>query len=401
MNRTPERSAYDVVIVGGAIMGSSTAYFLSRRPDFRGRILVVERDPTYEFASSTHTNSCIRQQFTSPINIRVSQFAADYIRDLKASTGDPEAPHVRLDAFGYMYMAGTEAQAANLKTAQAIQAAHGAATRLLTVDDLAREFPAYNLDGVILGSHNAVDEGYFDGATLFEYWRGAARRQGVEYVHSEVASLSVRDGRVESATLASGETISCGWLVNASGPRGARTAAMAGIELPVEPRRRYSFVFSSTTRPQGPVPLTIDPSGVHFRPMGDRWLTGCPPDPDPAAAPDDFEWRASDHAIFEEKIWPGLYNRVPAFEALKVERSWIGHYAMNTLDHNAVHGPHPEIGNFMFINGFSGHGLQQSPAMGRGMAELIAAGGYETLDLTPFAYARIPANEPLLELAVI
>ena len=96
-----------------------------------------------------------------------------------------------------------------------------------------------------------------------------------------------------------------------------------------------------------------------------------------------------------------IANRIPAFEAIKVKSEWVGHYAYNTLDQNAIIGPHPIISNFMFINGFSGHGLQQAPAMGRGMSELLIYGKYQNLDLSPFGFDRILNGIPFLEEAII
>ena len=208
-----------------------------------------------------------------------------------------------------------------------------------------------------------------------------------------------RGDRIESVTLASGEVIACGQIVNASGPRAAQTAALAGIDLPVEPRKRYTWVFKAERPLDRDLPLTIDPSGVHMRENGGgTYMCGGHADIDPAAAYDDF---AMDHGLWESHIWPAVATRIPQFEAVKVLREWTGHYAYNVLDQNAITGPHPEVGNFIFLNGFSGHGLQQSPAMGRGTAEWLTYGEYRTLNLGDFHYARIIANAPIRERAII
>jgi glycine/D-amino acid oxidase-like deaminating enzyme len=396
---TPRRNAYDVIIVGGAMIGSSCAWWLSANPDFGGSILVVERDPSYEYSSTARTNSCIRQQFSNELNIRISQFGVAFLRSFRERLGgDREIPDIVLHSFGYMYLAGDERMASVLRENQALQASLGAGTRMLTPEQILKEYPFYNLDGVVLGSHNPVDEGYFDGATMFDWWRRTARANGAEYVSNEVIAIGRSGQRVESITLASGQTVQAGVVVNATGPRAAATARMAGLLLPVEPRRRYSFVFDAAEPLDRALPLTIDPSGVHVRSDGRYYLAGCPPDDDPAAAFDDFEM---DHDIWERKVWPAIAHRIPAFEAVKVINSWVGHYAYNTLDHNAVVGPHPEVGNFLFANGFSGHGFQQSPAVGRGIAELIAYGGYRSLDLSPLGYDRIVRGVSFLEKAII
>jgi glycine/D-amino acid oxidase-like deaminating enzyme len=297
-----------------------------------------------------------------------------------------------------MYLADNEAFAEVLRQNQRLQAGFGAGTRIMTPDEIAAAYPFYNLDGILLGSHNLIDEGYFDGNTLFDWWRRKARRNGVEYVTNEVVAIGRSGGRVDSVTLKSGEVVAAATIVNASGPRAARTAAMAGLDIPVEPRRRYTFIFDAQTPLDRDLPLTIDPSGVHMRSDGRYYLCGCPPDDDPAVDFDDFHL---DHAIWEDKLWPAIATRVPAFEAVKVINSWVGHYAYNTLDQNAIIGPHTEVSNFLFVNGFSGHGFQQSPAMGRGMSELITYGEFRTLDLSELGYTRIATGTPFLERAII
>ena len=398
----PTRSGYDVVIVGGAMMGASSAWFLTENPDFDGTVLVVERDPSYANASTTHTNSCMRQQFSTALNIRISQFAADFVTHFRERMGgDERFPELSIRNFGYLYLAADEAFAQVLRENREIQRAAGAATRLLTPEEIRREYPFYAVDDIVLGSINTVDEGYWDGSAVFDGWRRASRERGVEYVANEVVAMSrnAAGTRLESVTLQSGEVVACGQLVNASGPRAARTARMAGIEVPVEPRKRYSWVFAAERPLERDLPLTIDPSGVHVRENGGgTYQCGAHASVDPAVEPDDF---AMDLALFEHHVWPILAARVPAFEAIRVQSEWAGHYAMNVFDHNAITGPHTVVENFVFLNGFSGHGLQQSPAMGRGTAEWLTYGEYRTLDLSPFHYERIERNEPILEKAVI
>ena len=209
---------------------------------------------------------------------------------------------------------------------------------------------------------------------------------------------NVRGDRVEAIHLISGERVCCGTVVNASGPRADRTARMAGIELPVEPRKRHTFVFEAERPLDRALPLTIDPSGVHMRSDAlvgrQTYLAGCPPEYDPAVAYDDF---TEDPSLWEEKAWPAIARRIPQFDALRLVNSWVGHYAYNVFDQNAIVGPHDRVRNFLFVNGFSGHGFQQSPAMGRGIAELIAYGAFRSLDLSPFGYERIVRNAPFVE----
>ena len=400
---TPRKHSYDVVIVGGAMIGSSIAWFLSdpnsNNGAFDGSVLVVERDPTYENSSTSRTNSCMRQQFSNELNIKISQFAAEFVRNFVAYMGnDPEAPELAVNHFGYMYLAADRAFAQKLRRNQEVQHRLGAGTKIMTPDEIKASYPFYNVDDIICGSHNLVDEGYFDGGTIFDWWRRKSRRNGVEYISNEVVAIERRADRVDRVRLATGETVPVGTVVNASGARAALTARMAGLELPVEPRLRYTFMFDAAERLERDLPLTIDPTGVHVRSDGDVYMAGCAPDDDRAFDHDDLRM---DRDLWEEKVWPALAHRIPAFERAKVMTQWAGHYAYNTLDHNVVVGPHNEVPNFIFANGFSGRGLQQSPAIGRGVAELITYNEYRTLDLTPLGYDRIARREPFTETAII
>ena len=398
---SPKQLNYDVVIVGGAMYGSSVSWFLADNPDFDGSILVVERDPTYTACSTVHTNSCIRQQFSREINVRISQFGAAFVKNLRNYMGgDQRVPNLAIQSYGYLYLSDNEAFSTVLKESQQVQEACGAGTKILTAEEIKRDYPFYNVDDIVSGSHNRIDEGYFDGGTLFDWWRRSGKEKGVEFVGNEVVSMQKNTAgtRVESVTLKSGEVVSCGAVVNASGPRAVLTSRMAGIELPVEPRKRYTFIFDAEQPLDRDLPLTIDPTGVHMRTDGQYYLAGCAPDEDLAVDYDDYE---PDHSIWQEKVWPIIANRIPQFEAIKLVNSWVGHYAFNTLDQNAILGPHSVVENFIFVNGFSGHGLQQSPAMGRGIAELITYGDYRSLDLSPFRFDRIERNEPFNEKAII
>lgn len=401
MATEPTHGHYDIVIVGGAMYGSSVAWWTINNPDFDGRILVVERDPSYAYCSTTHTNSCIRQQFSTESNIRISQFGAEFIRGFQQyMDNDERVPEIILQSYGYMYLANNQDFADVLKNTQAIQQNCGAATEIMTPEQIAAAYPFYNLDDIVLGSHNRVDEGYFDGATIFDWVKRMAKEKGVEFIHNQVVDMTLDSSgtHVKNVQLQSGTSVGCDKVVNASGPRATVTSRMAGIELPVEPRKRYTFIFDAAEPLGQDLPLTIDPSGVHMRSDGRYFLAGCPPDDDPAVDYDDFEPQPD---IFEEKVWPILANRVPAFEAIKLTNMWVGHYAFNTLDQNAIIGPHTDVENFYFVNGFSGHGLQQSPALGRATSELLTYGEFRTLDLSELRYERVAANKPYLELAVI
>ncbi|MEO5615682.1 MAG: FAD-binding oxidoreductase [Cypionkella sp.] len=400
------KTQYDVVIVGGAVIGSAVAYFLMANPDFNGSVLVVERDPTYAKASTSLSAASIRTQFSNAINVKISQFGYQFIKDFPETmqVGD-DKPDLNFHSGGYLYLSGTSEQEQILRESHEVQRACGADTVLWDQDQLATAFPHLNVEDIHLASYGQSGEGWFNNTGIMSGFRNKARALGAEVITDEVTAIGRTGDTITSVTLKSGATIQAGTVVNASGPRAALTARMAGLDIPVEPRKRTLFVFDCAKTPegsatvnQGRLPLMIDPSGVFCRPEGRFFLTGAVPVEDPAVDWDDFEPRYEE---FEDIIWPALADRAQQFEAIKVVNQWAGHYDFNTLDHNLIVGRHPDVRNFVFANGFSGHGLQQGPAAGRAVSELIIYGGYRTLDLSEVGYERIVENRPFLEKAVI
>jgi len=386
--------SYDVVIVGGAAVGSAVAYFLTHDLGFAGTVAVIERDPAYAHAATTLSAASIRQQFSTPENIRMSRFGVEFFRILKDRFG-PEAD-IGFRERGYLLLA-SETGAETLAANHVVQQAEGADIVLMDGQALADHFRWLKTSDLALGAFGRTGEGWFDAHSLLALVRNAARQKGVRYIHGEVTGISRKGTRVEGVTLADGTRISCGTLVNAAGPQAGDVAALAGIALPVEPRKRCVFVVACRTALPG-MPLMVDPTGVWIRPEGEVYICGVSPpeENDPRAA--DFE---VDYAQFDDVVWPMLAHRVPAMEALKLQRAWAGHYDYNTLDQNAVIGVHPEVPNFIFANGFSGHGLQQSPAAGRAVAELIVHRRFVSLDLSLFGYERVAEGRAVRELNVI
>ena len=392
----PERA--DVVIVGGAIIGSSVATFLAGRPDFDGRIVVVERDTTFRTSSTTLSAASIRLQFSTPLNVQISQFGVEFLKSLDRYLAvDGEVPEIDLVENGYLFLA-TDAGLPTLEHNHAVQRELGVAVELLTPAELKARFDWMRTDDVAAASLGLAGEGWFDAYALLQGVRRKARSLGVEERVGEAVEMLSDGDRVAGVRLADGSSIEADWVVNAAGPRAAEVAAMAGVELPVRPRKRIVYHLESPVS-LGAAPLTIDTNGVYFRPEGPAYVSGWSPRVG-EADPDTLDLTA-DRAPFDSLIWPTLAHRVPAFDQLRLLDAWAGHYEVNTLDHNAIVGPHPRLRNFILANGFSGHGLQQAPAVGRGLAEWIATGQYETLDLSPIGYERIERNEPIRELAVI
>ncbi|RUT87799.1 MULTISPECIES: FAD-binding oxidoreductase [unclassified Mesorhizobium] len=386
---------YDIVIIGGAIVGSSVAYYL-REQGFSGTIALVERDPQFAHAATTLSMASIRQQFSIPENIRLSQFTLKLFRRLKEEFGADA--DIGFREGGYLILAGEDGLPI-LKSNHEAQMAEGADIVLEDADQLTRRFPWLSTEGISAGAYGRTGEGWFDAHAMLTLFRKALRQKKVDFITADVTAIARDGNRVTGVSLGNGETLEAGIVVNAAGPNAGKVAAMAGLELPVEPRKRNVFVFEAREK-YADMPLLVDPSGIYVRPEGSVYLTGGaePEEGDHAPDPGDFEvnW-----PLFEEVIWPVLATRIPAFEAIKPTRAWAGHYDYNTLDQNAVIGPHPQVGNFIFANGFSGHGLQQAPAVGKALAELIVHGGYRTVDCSAFRYERVAEGRAFRELNVI
>ncbi|UCI30768.1 NAD(P)/FAD-dependent oxidoreductase [Mesorhizobium sp. B4-1-4] len=386
---------YDIVIIGGAIVGSSIAYYL-REEGFSGSIALIERDPQFSHAATTLSMASIRQQFSIPENIRLSQFTLQLFRRLKEAFGSDA--DIGFREGGYLILAGEEGLPI-LKANHEAQVAEGADILFEDADQLTRRFPWLSAEGITAGAYGRTGEGWFDAHAMLMLFRKALRDKKIDFIKADVTGIARQGNQVTGVSLDNGETLEAGIVVNAAGPNAGKVAALAGLELPVEPRKRNVFVFEAREK-YADMPLLVDPSGIYVRPEGSVYLTGGaePEEGDGPADPGDFE---VDWPLFEEVIWPVLATRIPAFEAIKPTRAWAGHYDYNTLDQNAVIGPHPEVRNFLFANGFSGHGLQQAPAVGKALAELIVHGGYRTIDCSAFGYERVAEGRAFRELNVI
>ena len=385
-----------MVIVGGGVVGSATAWYL-RKHGLTGSIAIIEKDTTYQNGCTARSAGGIRQQFSTPENIELSKFGLALMRNLKAEFGPDTDVNFREQ--GYLILASEEGLPI-LEENQRVQIALGADNALLMGDDLSARFPWLVIDGIAGGCFGLTGEGWLDPYSLMTLLRKAAVAKGVEVIPGEVAAVAKHANRITGLTLATGESIGCGALVNAAGTGAGAFAAMAGVALPVGPRKRYVYVLDcpAATEALHKAPLTVQPTGVWFRPEGRTFICGL--SPEEHEEPSVMDWEV-DYQFFEERIWPALASHVPLFEAIKVINAWVGHYDYNALDQNAVIGPHPEIANFYFANGYSGHGLQQGPASGNAIAELIVHGAYRTIDLRRFGYQRIIDNAPLFERNVI
>lgn len=382
-----------VVIVGGAIVGSSVAFFL-RDLGYTGAVTVIERDPSYRYSSTALSAASIRTQFGTPVNIHMSLFGADFLRSIRQRFG-PGAD-IGFTERGYLILGGPE----TLETRRAgmcMQRREGADVVALTPEEAKARFPWLNVDDLGIATTAWRNEGWFDAWSLLSLMRRAARDRGVSYVEGHAERIEARGGRAAGVRLADGRVIEADWCVNAAGAASPALGRQIGIDLPVSARKRTVFCIKAPLEGTG-FPMLFDTSGAWIRPEGDRFICGIAPAKDKDCdAAGDFE---PAHELLEEVLWPALAHRIPALEELRVENAWAGHYEVNTLDHNGIVGPHDEIANLIFATGFSGHGVMHAPATGRGVAELIMHGEFKTIDLSPLGFERIRKGVPLHESVV-
>jgi glycine/D-amino acid oxidase-like deaminating enzyme len=381
---------YDIVIVGGGIMGSSTAYHLMRA-DNTLKVAVVEMDPAYTRSSTALSMANARIQFSLKQNIEISQYALEVLERFEDEMAVGEnKPSIAYRREGNLFLFDEDGRKTALENL-ALQESLGCRIEKWSCEKIEQVYPLYKTAGLAGGTFGPQD-GHFDAYAVLMGYKAKARSLGAEYIKDEVVEIRCAKGSVAGVRLASGEGLTSKYVVNCAGAWASKVARTAGVKIPVEPTKRQVFTLDPAVKPEGPLPLTILPSGLYFRTeIGDQILLGKSMDEDPVGF--DFNW---DDKRFMEILWPELAEFVPAFDTLKLLRGWAGLYAVNTLDGNAILGQWPDIKGFYLANGFSGHGLQQAPAVGRYMSELIT-GVTPTLDLSIFRPERILENKPLSE----
>ncbi len=369
------------IVIGGGIVGSCVAYFLAEHGD----VVVLEKDPTYQYAATTLSAASFRTQFSLPLNVRMSLFGASFLEAM--------ADRVGLVRRAYLVLAGPQGEA-TLRANHAMQLAEGAKVALFEGRQIASRFPWLNAADLACATLGLENEGWFDAYSLLRAVRSDAIARGARFLHDEGVGIDVAAGQAAGVRTASGERLQADHVVIAAGPASGRVAATIGIPLPVEPRKRTAFMIRAPLDGSA-MPLVFDTSGMWIRPEGDGFICGISPSADDDPHPgDDFN---PDLHLLEDPLWPILAHRIPALEQLRLQRAWAGHYDQCLLDHNAVVGPIPDIPNLIVASGFSGHGVQHGPATGRAVSELIRFGEYRTLDLTPLGYQRVRDNQPMWE----
>ena len=388
---------HDIVIIGGGITGSAAAYFLARS-GAAGSVAVLEPDPTYQFATTPQGAGGVRQQFSVAENIEMSQYSLGFFKNFSDHLADiPDLPDINFTEEGYLFLV-TAGGEATLRRNQALQSSLGVKAELMDRDALRRQFPSIERDDIVLGCHTP-DDGWIDPTAGLWSFQRAAEHLGVQYIKARVTDIASSDSRVEAVQLDDGQRIAAKFFINTAGPWVGEIAAMTGAHLPVVPMCRVQH-FWKCAHDIEPLPLVKDESGMFFRPEGDGFAGGRPSfDIAPGFIDDIYSGYFAYY--FEDTIFPMLAAMVPKFSEIKLERSWSGHYAQNTLDGNMIIGRYsPGHDNIITACGFSGHGIMHAPAVGRALSELALTGRYQTIDLTRLENTRVQNNDPLPEIGI-
>ena len=430
----------DFAIIGGGAIGSSIAYHIKTHKankDFD--VIVFDRDLNYSRSSTVLSVGSIRQQFSIPENIQLSKDSFQFLENAKSNlTVFSEDPvDISFKKSGYLFLA-TKSGMDRLHQNNATQIASGAKLKLYSSDSLKEVYPWMNVDDIAGGSLGIENEGWFDPWSFLSALRKKNESMGVQYVQANIVSFpdiidrgeqlnvvraAIGDPAYPSASPLS--VIYAGEYVNACGAWAGQLGRLIGIggksedgscydfltdgwrmdprmqfPIPIMPRKRYVYVFHCPNGPGIKCPMVVDPSGVYFRSEGPAGYYICGKCPSPEQEPDTHNLEV-DYDFFDEEIWPILAARVPAFESLKVTHAWAGFYDYNFMDRNGIIGYHPVFDNYLIAAGFSGHGIQMSPAVGRAAAELLLKDKFETLDMTRFGFDRFLSNQLIYEQNVV
>ncbi|MFP6740960.1 MAG: FAD-binding oxidoreductase [Alphaproteobacteria bacterium] len=379
----------DIVIIGGGIVGSAVAYFLARTGR-AGSIAVIEPDPSYEFSATPAANGGIRQLFSLPENIRMAQFGLNFFANFHETMG----LDIGFQRRGYLFISD-DGDHKQMEINHRLQESMGARVDLLDGAALGDRFPSVNVADVALATHSPDDAWINPHAALMEF-RNKARSLGVDYIKDRVVGWRADGGVARDVVLGSGETLTADSFVLAAGAWSGEIGAMIGMALPVEPMCRESHYFVTTNEIE-PLPFIKTETHIAFGPEGAGYAGGLPDWDQPAG------FHLDPHPTrFEDEVWPMIAHRVPPLETLKLQRTWTGHYARNTLDLNAIVGRWDGGAENVFMAcGYSGHGIMHAPASALALTELMLDGGYSTLDISAFGYDRIAAGKPYREQGIV
>lgn len=383
----------DIIIIGGGVIGSSIAYNLLN-DGFEGEITIFEKDHLYEYSSTPRSAGGIRQLFTTAINIKISRYSLHkYLTFPEDMTVNGEKAEIDFRQHGYLFLASTKNNTSLIKQAK-LQQSLGVPSQILSKNELLNIIPELNIDDLHGGLY-CHEDGYLDPYSVMQGYARKAKSLGANYVYEEVKTITTNKGKVTGIQTIDGQNFNAPIVINCAGPWAPKLSEKINLPIPVVPLKRQIIQFDTEQPLEKQLPLTIDPSGVYFRHEGESIISGYSEQVKPSI---EFTWRRS---FFEETLWPVLAHRVKNFERAKVSSGWAGIYSHNTIDQNAIIGGHPNMSGYYLACGFSGHGMQQAPAVGKGLAELIMYGKYKTIDLHPLRFERFAQNDLVIEEAIV
>jgi sarcosine oxidase subunit beta len=372
----------DVVIIGGGIVGLSIAYYLALKR--AGRIVLFEKGQLGE-GSTGRCVGGIRTQFSTEINIRFSLESLKTFEQFEEEFGmNPEFKKI-----GYLFLATTEQEIGVFRENITLQRKFNIPVEFLSPEEIRSRWPYLRTEDV-LGGTFCPGDGYAGPSEILSGFVNGAKRGGVKiYEGMEIVGISLAKGRIRSVRT-KGEEIFAPVVVNAGGPHAASIGGMAGINIPVKPLRRQIFITAPFHLTDSPIPLTIDfHRGWYFRQEGNGLLLSGPLDLEPS-----FNLNTEYEAMTETS--ENAMFRVPALEKARIARGWAGLYEISP-DHHAILGKVPAAPGLILANGFSGHGFQHSPAVGKVISELITDGVASTIDISSLSIERIEKGKLVLE----
>jgi sarcosine oxidase subunit beta len=372
----------EVVIIGGGVIGVSIAYHLALKK--AGRIVLFEKGQLGEGSTSRCVGG-IRTQFSTEINIRFSLESLKTFEQFEEEFGvNPEFKRI-----GYLFLATSGSEMEVFRENVNLQKKFNIPVELLNPDEIRVRWPYLRMDDISGGTFCPWD-GYAGPSEVLSGFATGARRAGVKiYEGAEVIGILSEKGKVKSVKVGE-EVISTSTVVNAGGPYAASISKTVGIKIPVKPLRRQIFITAPFHLSDRPIPLTIDfHRGWYFRKEVDGLLLSGPLDLEPS-----FNINI-DYEAMAETSENAMY-RVPVLEKARIARGWAGLYEISP-DHHAILGRVPEVEGFILANGFSGHGFQHSPAVGKVIAELIVDGKAHTIDISSLSIERFEKGDLILE----
>lgn len=382
----------DIIIVGGGVIGSSIAFNLLN-DGFTGRIIIFEKDKSYEFASTPRSAGGFRQLYTTVVNIQLSQYSLHVYKSFAESMEvDGEKAEIDFKQRGYLFLA-TEKMLPSFEGHMKLQQQYGVPSEILSNQELVNLIPELNVED-LAGGLFCREDGYLDPYSVMQGYIRNAKKKGAEYIYTEVDELLTDQDHITGVRLSNGEEYYAPIVVNSGGAWAVSLSEKASLPFPVIPVPRQIFQFTVEKPLKNYLPLTMDPTGVYFRHEGESYITGLNED-----TPSSLKFQLKKSTYYDE-LWPVIANRIPNFEKAKLERGWVGLYDFNTEDHNAILGEHPQMNGYYVAFGFSGHGMQQAPGVGKGISELILKGKYETIDLSPLRIERFAEKDLVIEDAI-